>query len=103
MESEFIQIRLSDGSICHVEIDRQFISGREKVSTNEKIFDFELVKNQIQKISEEFREIFSKVKPTKTTLEFGIELSVEAGQLTSIIVKGSGKSNLKITLEWEYK
>jgi hypothetical protein len=30
-----------------------------------------------------------------------MELAIESGQLTAIIVKGSGKANLEITLEWE--
>jgi hypothetical protein len=30
-----------------------------------------------------------------------LELAIEAGQLTAAIVKGSGKGNLEITLEWE--
>jgi hypothetical protein len=30
-----------------------------------------------------------------------MELAVESGQLTAVIVKGSGKGNLEITLEWE--
>lgn len=29
------------------------------------------------------------------------ELAIESGQLTAVIVKGSGKANLEITLEWE--
>lgn len=42
-----------------------------------------------------------KVRPKKATVKFGMELAIEAGQLTAIIVKGSGKANLEITLEWE--
>ena len=30
----------------------------------------------------------------------GIEVAVESGQLTALIVKGSGKANLEITMEW---
>jgi hypothetical protein len=42
-----------------------------------------------------------KVKPKKATVKFGMEMAIEAGQLTAVIVKGSGKANLEITLEWE--
>jgi hypothetical protein len=41
------------------------------------------------------------VKPKKATVKFGMELAIESGQLTAVIVKGSGKGNLEITLEWE--
>jgi hypothetical protein len=33
--------------------------------------------------------------------KIGIELAIESGQLTAVIVKGSGKVNLEIMLEWE--
>ena len=42
-----------------------------------------------------------KVKPKKATIKFGLELAMESGQLAAIIVKGTGKANLEITLEWE--
>ncbi len=42
-----------------------------------------------------------KVKPKKATLKFGMEIAVESGALTAVIVKGSGKANLEITFEWE--
>jgi len=33
-------------------------------------------------------------------VEFGLEVALESGQLTAVLVKGSAKANLKITLEW---
>ena len=42
-----------------------------------------------------------KVKPAKASVELGLEVGLEAGQLTALLVKGSGKANLKITLTWE--
>jgi hypothetical protein len=41
-----------------------------------------------------------KVKPSKATVEFGVEISAESGNLTTLIVKGGGKVHLNITLEW---
>ncbi|OKS86731.1 hypothetical protein RG47T_2188 [Mucilaginibacter polytrichastri] len=76
-------------------------SGRESVSALDEIFDFQQVKQQIQLLSSSLLEMLKSVSPTKASLEFGIELSVESGKLTSLIVKGSGKGNIKITLEWE--
>ena len=42
-----------------------------------------------------------KVKPAKVAVEFGCEVGVESGQLTAILVKGTAKANLKVTLEWK--
>jgi Trypsin-co-occurring domain 1 len=41
------------------------------------------------------------VKPKQARVKFGMELAIELGQLTAVIVKGSGTGNLEITLEWE--
>jgi hypothetical protein len=38
--------------------------------------------------------------PDKAVVEFGVEIGLEAGTLTTLLVKGTGKGNLKITLEW---
>ncbi len=44
----------------------------------------------------------ARVKPTKASVELGLEIGVEAGQLTALLVKGTGKANLKITLQWDF-
>jgi hypothetical protein len=43
----------------------------------------------------------AKVKPARTSVELGLEIGLEAGQLTALLVKGSGKANLKVTLHWD--
>lgn len=95
-----IPVLLSDNAICYFEIEN-ISSGRQPVSAISKVFDLSGVKSQVRMVSEEFVSIFNQINVKKTTIEFGIELSVESGQLTSIIVKGAGKANLKVTLEWE--
>ncbi|SFS82843.1 CU044_2847 family protein [Mucilaginibacter polytrichastri] len=99
MESNIIKVRLDDNTECLFEVTAT--SGRESVSALDEIFDFQQVKQQIQLLSSSLLEMLKSVSPTKASLEFGIELSVESGKLTSLIVKGSGKGNIKITLEWE--
>ncbi|MFJ3581895.1 CU044_2847 family protein [Streptomyces sp. NPDC090127] len=38
--------------------------------------------------------------PDRATVEFGCELGLDAGGLTALIVKGSSRANLRVTLEW---
>lgn len=40
------------------------------------------------------------VKPQKVTAEFAIELSYEAGKLTSLLVNGATKGIVKLGFEW---
>jgi hypothetical protein len=41
-----------------------------------------------------------KIAPDKASVEFGVEVGLENGQITGLFVKGSSKGNLKITVEW---
>lgn len=100
MERNVIKVNLSDDVSCLFEIEESF--SREDVNAIEDTFDFSIVTNQVKKISQQLTDTFKKLGNSKTTVEFGVELSVESGKITSMIVKGSGKANLKITLEWDH-
>ena len=41
-----------------------------------------------------------KAKPKKASVEFGLEIAVEAGKLTALLMESSGTATLKIALEW---
>jgi hypothetical protein len=62
--------------------------------------DFDAVSHAIEGIADSLTRAIQKIAPKKTTVEFGLELQLESGALTALIVKGSGKSNLKVTMEW---
>jgi hypothetical protein len=42
----------------------------------------------------------AKAKPTKASVELGLELGLESGALVTLIARGTGTANLKVTLEW---
>ncbi len=44
--------------------------------------------------------VVQEAKPDKASIKFGLEVTLESGKLTTLLVKGSGKGNLEITLEW---
>ncbi len=58
------------------------------------------IQEAIAGIAEMVMQSLEKVAPNKASVEFGIELGIESGNLTALWVKGTGKANLKITLEW---
>src|ERR1035441_1431552 len=63
-------------------------------------FSFEKLQDTIKGVAALVDGALDKVKPQKVAIEFGIELSLEAGKLTSVIVNGSTKGTIKISLEW---
>lgn len=59
------------------------------------------VADSIEGIAQTIKSALDKVKPSKASVEFNVEFGFEAGQLTAMIVQGSGSANLKVCLEWE--
>lgn len=111
LETKFLPIELANGVVIRVEATQigestnreQPLIGEEiesDVSLN--IQPLKEVTDAIEGIAGTIKASFDKVKPTKASVEFGVDFAYESGQLTAMIVKGSGKVNLKITLEWSY-
>lgn len=61
---------------------------------------FDGVTSSIEAIAQKVTAALSSARPEKATVEFGIDVGVEAGALTGLLVKGTGSATLKITLEW---
>jgi hypothetical protein len=61
---------------------------------------FDGVFQSIGELAKKFNEVLVEAKPKSASIKFGVELGYESGQLTALIVKGTGKANLEITLEW---
>jgi hypothetical protein len=100
MESEnsfstTVPIRLPNGEIVHVEVSE---SGRKDTSIDLHLFDE--ISGILEGVTVALSETLQKAKPRKAIIKFGLELAVESGKLTAIVVKGSSKANLEITLEW---
>jgi hypothetical protein len=58
------------------------------------------VADSIQEIAATIGDALKKATPRKASVTFGIEVAVQAGKLTSLLVQGSGTATLNVTLEW---
>jgi len=96
MHNETIPVQLPNGATVKFEITQ---TGREDVGFDVK--QFQPVADAIEGVVQMIATPIQKVRPKKATVKFGMELAIESGQLTAVIVKGSGRANLEITLEWE--
>jgi hypothetical protein len=94
--TEIIKAELANGSILYIQATT--LGGEEEVSFT--VPSFKEVTTAIEGIAESIAATLQKVKPSKASVQFGIEIALEAGQLSALLVKGSGTSNLNITLEW---
>lgn len=95
--TEIIKAELANGTIIYIRATS--LGGEEEVIFT--LPSFKHVTDAIEGIAESIVATLQKVKPQKACVEFGLEIALESGQLTALLVKGSGTSNLKITLEWD--
>ncbi len=99
LPTKVIPIELSDGTIVRIEA---VALGEQKVAFNSKPFKevTSAIKAISKDIAETLKEINEAVQPNKVSVKLGLEVAVESGQLTALIVKGASKANLEITMEW---
>jgi hypothetical protein len=95
---EQIPVSLPNGAQIKVEVAA---TGLEEVGFDMKTFKG--VTDAIEGVGEAITTSLKKVKPTKASVKFGLEIQIEQGSLVAALVRGTGKSNLEITLEWEEK
>jgi hypothetical protein len=96
LRREIVPVQFANGVAMRVEAT--LLGGEEDVAFN--ILSFREVSDAIESIASTFTATLEKVKPKKASVEFGLEVAVESGKLTTLLVKGASTANLKITLEW---
>lgn len=98
-QSKVIPVELKPGVVIRIEAT-ELEPVEQDVAGGVLTKDFQKVADAIKEIAAVIDTAWDAVKPKKAVVEFGIEIGVETGGLTALLVKGSGKSNLKVTLEW---
>lgn len=96
--TEIISAQLADGST--IKIKATALGGVEDVAALDKLLPFSEVTDTIERIASALAATLKKVKPDKASVEFGLEIGLESGQLTALLVQGTTTANLTITLEW---
>jgi hypothetical protein len=98
--SKIISVELADGSFIKIEATP---IGEQRVAFQSR--PFRDITNSVKAIATELavtlQEINQTVQPDKVSVKLGLEIVVESGQMTALIVKGAGKANLEIAMEWQ--
>ncbi|MEM8611337.1 MAG: CU044_2847 family protein [Cyanobacteria bacterium P01_H01_bin.105] len=99
--TQTVPVELEDGSTLYVKVDAPM--GRRDVSGGDlgAKKSFERVTSTIETIVKAIAKPVNAAKPTKASVTFGVELEVQQGALIAALAKGTGKTSLEITLEWE--
>ena len=91
-----VPVQLPGGPVVLVEA--RALGGEERAGAS--LPSFEDLTGAVEGIAAAFGETMSRVQPRRGSVEFGIEIGIESGRLTALLVQGTGRANLKITLEW---
>jgi hypothetical protein len=94
--SNTVPVQLPNNTLVKVEVAQ---TGREDVGFDAK--SFQGVTDAIEGIAEAITGSLNKISPNKASVKFGLEIQIEQGSLVAAIVRGTGKANLEVTLEWE--
>jgi hypothetical protein len=95
--TKLIPVRLPNGSDIFVEAT--VVSAEQDVAFIGASFGE--IAEVLEGIAESINSAIEKVKPKKASVELGLEIGIESGKLTTLLVKGTGKANLKIAMHWE--
>ncbi|MBW4628144.1 MAG: hypothetical protein KME49_22190 [Brasilonema octagenarum HA4186-MV1] len=95
LQTKIITVELTDGTSVRVEATQ---IGDRKVNFQSR--PFEEVTTAIESLTKEIVEALHKVKPDRASVKFGVDIAIESGRLTALLVKGSNTANIEITLEW---
>ena len=97
--TELVQVQLPNGAAVHLEAT--VAEGEEDEA--DVLFrppSFEDLLAAVEGMAGALASALEKIRPRKASIEFGVEANLQSGLLTAVIVQGTGKANLKITLEW---
>jgi hypothetical protein len=93
---EVVQTELSDGTVIRVQA--RIMDEEQEVAFT--LPSFAGVRRAVESISKEMQSAVTAVCPSKATVEMSFEFAMESGELTALLMAGSSKASLKITLEW---
>jgi len=105
MEAEIVEVTLPNGTIALVRATKLDPPGSTQGATKSAFgdrFDFTEVTKVLEGISDAIKSALVKAAPDKTTVELGIEAAVKSGKLTGLLMEGSAKGSLTVTLEWSH-
>jgi hypothetical protein len=98
MTGQTIAVSVGEGIVIQVE-GAASDSGEEEIAN--RIPSFDGFTEALSKIAVSVRAGLAHVQPSRAVVEFGVDVSLESGQLTAMMVKGSGSAHVTVTLEWD--
>ncbi|UQU68187.1 hypothetical protein COUCH_18720 [Couchioplanes caeruleus] len=99
MDTGTTSLRIDETTVIQVETP----AGAREEDIAHRIPAFDGFTEALSKIATSVRAGLDRVQPSRATVEFGLDVSMESGQATALIVKGTGSAHVTVTLEWDLR
>ena len=97
--TEIVPLQISEDKVVQVQVTVP--DGEQDIGIREDILaTFGEVTDAIEEISRAIASSIEKVRPQRASVQFGLAFTVQEGNLTALLVQGSGTASVTITLEW---
>jgi hypothetical protein len=96
-DTEVRTVTLADGTQFKIEVRRGTYQDASALDT----LGFDAVLGMLESFSSSLTAVIERAKPTKAAIEFGMEVTAEAGKLTALICQGKATANFTVKFEWE--
>lgn len=91
-----VKVTLANGT--SVIVQAQSVAGEAPVGI--KSVSFEKIARAVEGVTQSLTEVWEKTRPSKASVEFGVDFAWDTGELLAMFVDGSTSASMKITLEW---
>ncbi|CAN5171620.1 hypothetical protein BH18ACT4_BH18ACT4_05250 [soil metagenome] len=99
MDTTVVEVTLPNGATALVRAAHADGGAAPRTSFTES-FDFDMVGLALGGIADSIKSALARAAPDSVTVNLGLEVAVQAGKLTALLVEGSGTASLNVTLEW---
>jgi len=99
-KKDIVEIKLDNNTTILAEVLVKNNNGREKIASEIAEKKFSDFSNTVGKIASETLKPLKQINAKKLTIKMGMNIGVESGKLTALLVEGSANANIEITIEW---
>ncbi|MFI5716186.1 CU044_2847 family protein [Nocardia sp. NPDC051750] len=94
------RVEMPDGSVIYARVDKD-TSGSSGVDVGLRDrFKLDNLGPTIQSVAATVHNSVAGLKPDTVSVEFGLELSLDAGKVVAVLASGGAKASLKVKLDW---
>ena len=95
-----VKVQLPTGEVIWVRMPAD--DGPRNVAATDVLHHLNLadLRATIQGVSHSMRAALVGLRPDEVSIEFGLELALKTGKLTSVLAEASGSASITVTVAW---